>query len=114
LNYGKIDLPNVNFDTGKKVVPDDYRLVDDTYSQLLLKLQDAKFSYVTNPLKQNMISFYSQADTVALAKEDASAWKKTSAALLEIKAVIPITTDSLKSAETLQEQKRMAKTTGAR
>jgi hypothetical protein len=114
LSYKKITLPNVNFDTGKETTPEEYVLADDTYGQLVVKLQENKFSYLMAPLKQNIISFYSKADTVALDKKDAGAWKKTSIALNKIKIAIPISIDSLKSAELITDQKRKAKDGGSK
>ncbi len=55
LNYEHINLPNVDFDTGKLTTPEEYELSDDSYGQLLIKLQENKFSYLTAPLKQNII-----------------------------------------------------------
>jgi hypothetical protein len=109
LHTGKVNLANVNFDTGKETNADDYLLADDTYSQLLLNLQDNKFSYLTGSLKENVISFYATADTITFAKRDASEWKKTRLAIQEIKIATPITIDSLKSAEAIQEHKRLLK-----
>ncbi|MDB5010841.1 MAG: hypothetical protein JWQ06_1630 [Mucilaginibacter sp.] len=114
LNYGTISLPNVNFDTGKKIVIGDYKITDDTYNQLVLKLQDNKFSCLTRPLKQNILSFYSHADTAAIAKKDPSGWKKTSTALQQIKTAPPISIDSLKIIEALQDKKRVANTAGTK
>jgi hypothetical protein len=109
LNYEKINLANVDFDTGKPTAPEEYELVDETYGQLVVKLQEDKFSYLTNPLKQDIISFYSKADTTVLDKKDTGAWKKTSAALQEIKMANTISADSLKSAEQIQDLKRLKK-----
>jgi len=109
LNYEKINLPNVNLDTGKPTIPEEYDLADETYDQLVIKLQDDKFSYLTNPLKQNIISFYNKADTAAMDKKDASAWKKASAALQNVKTANTISADSLKSAEQIQDLKRVKK-----
>lgn len=112
LHYENISLPNVNFDTGKQTMIGDYGLTDATYGQLMLKLQENKFSYLTNNLKQNLVNFYNNADTVALAQKDTSLWKKTNMAIQEVKIATPITVDSLKSAEAMQDQKRVIKISG--
>jgi len=112
LQYENISLPNVNFDTGKKITIGEYGLTDATYGQLTLKLQENKFGYLTNNLKQNVVTFYNNADTAALAKKDSSLWEKTSLAIREVKSATPITIDSLKSAEAIQDQKRVTKSSG--
>lgn len=114
LSYEKIKLPNVDFDTGKPTSPEEYDLADATYNELLLKLQENKYSYLTPSLKQNIISFYNKADTILLDKKDASTWKKASIALKEVKIANTISTDSLKSAEAIQDQKRVIKNGGSK
>lgn len=109
LNYEKISLPNLDFDTGKKIAAEEYELSDKTYGELVIKLQENKFSYLTDPLKQNIVSFYSKADTAAISNMDASQWKKASIAIQKVKYAIPISTDSLKSAEAIQDLKRIKK-----
>jgi len=114
LNYEKISLPNLNFDTGKPTIIGDYELTDLTYDELLFKLQANKYSYLTGPLQQNIISYYSQLDTTAIAQKDASNWKKTSMVIQQVKLVNPISADSLKSAEAIQDQKRAIKSTSSK
>jgi hypothetical protein len=86
----------VDFDTGKPTEFGEYELTDETYTDLLLKLDDKKFNYLSRPLKQNIISFYSKADTAALSKKDESNWKKTSGALQHLQAARVLPADSLK------------------
>jgi len=109
LKSGKVYLPNVDFDTGKPTAPQEYTLCDNTYDDLLLNLQENKYSYLTDDLKTNIVSYYNKADTTALMKKDASAWKKTSIAVNQVRYAIPISIDSLKSAEMLSDQKRLIK-----
>jgi len=109
LNYENIKLPNVNFDTGKSTIPEEYELADATYDQLAIKLEESKYSFLTEELKQNIVTFYNHADTVAIAKKDESGWKKASPSVQHIRYAIPISVDSLKSAEVIQDQKRVAK-----
>jgi hypothetical protein len=96
LNYKKPDLPNVDFDTGKKTAYGEYELTDKTYDDLVVKLQQNKFADLTAPLKENIVSFYSKADTVALNKKDTNDWKKTSAVLQQIRSARIVPIDSLK------------------
>ena len=81
----KEQLPDVDYDTGYPTQPGEYHLADKTYDDLLIKLEGTKFNNLTAPLKQNILNFYSKADTTALALKYPADWKKTSVALQEIK-----------------------------
>ncbi|OCX50358.1 hypothetical protein BEL04_21460 [Mucilaginibacter sp. PPCGB 2223] len=97
LNKNRLILPDIDFDTGKPTRLGEYGLTDDTYSDLVLKLKDKKFDKLSNPLKQNILAFYNTPDTSAYAKRKPDEWKKTYAALKELKAAPTIKTDTLKS-----------------
>jgi len=92
-----IELPDIDFDTGKPTQLGEYGLTDETYSDLVLKLQDKKFDNLSNPLKQNILSFYNTADTSAYAKKKPEVWKKTYVALQQIKTAPTIKMDTLKN-----------------
>jgi hypothetical protein len=94
-----IKLADVDFDTGNITAPGEYGLADQTYSFLVIKLQEEKFNALTSPLKENILTFYNKADTSAKAnenKKDKIDWKKTYVALQQIKVAKPIPMDSLK------------------
>jgi len=93
-----VQIPNIDFDTGNKTAPGEYGLVDQTYSLLIINLQEEKFSQLTVPLKQDILDFYSTADTTSKSnvnKKDKIDWQKTYAALQHLKAVEPISIDSV-------------------
>ncbi|HTE00993.1 MAG TPA: zinc dependent phospholipase C family protein [Mucilaginibacter sp.] len=99
LQHEKINLPDIDFDTGKETAPGEYGIADKTYSLLLIKLQDGKFKNVTLPLKDNILSFYNKADTTTKSNEHKKAkidWQKTYLALQEIRVKSPVSMDSLK------------------
>lgn len=94
-----IELADIDFDTGKATAPGEYGLADKTYSDMLLKLQDEKFTNLTYPLKDNILKFYSRADTTTKSnehKKDKIDWQKTYLALQQIRTTKPIPMDSLK------------------
>jgi hypothetical protein len=98
-NTGHIDLANIDFDTGKVTAPGEYGLADQTYSLMVIELQDEKFNSLTAPLKDNILNFYSKADTTTKSNEnkrDKIDWKKTYLALQQIRVAKPIPMDSLK------------------
>jgi hypothetical protein len=94
-----IDLADIDFDTGKITTPGEYGLADKTYSDMIIKLQEEKFKYVSTPLKENILSFYGKGDTTTKSnenKKDKIDWKKTYLALQQLRTVGPIALDSLK------------------
>jgi hypothetical protein len=59
---------NKNLDTGIDTRPGDYRLADQTYGDLLLKITGRKSAWDNTRLKQNLLHFFSSG--VALGNED--------------------------------------------
>jgi hypothetical protein len=100
IRSGKqLQLPDMDFDTGKPTMQGEYGLADMTYSQLLLNLQDKKFNQVTPPLQNNILSFYGKGDTTSKVTEYKKYkvdWKKTYLALQELRTTRPVPVDSLK------------------
>jgi len=97
LHTGKIHLDDVNYDTGNLTTPGEYGLTDKTYVELLGKLDGNKFVDLTKPLQQNLLEYYSKADTSQFALKYKGDWKKASVALQDLKAAAPIKMDSLKN-----------------
>jgi len=97
LHHDTITLPDIDFDTGNETIPGEYILADKTYDEMLDRLQESKFTGMTAPLKQNILQFYTGADTSSFAKQDPKEWKQTSIALLQIKRAQPVNADSLKT-----------------
>lgn len=96
LDYKKPHLPNVDFDTGKLTIYGEYQLADQTYDDMLDQLEKCKFAALTRPLKDNITSFYSKADTNKLAKNDAGDWKRRKVLLLSIStAPVVVLADTL-------------------
>ena len=98
-NGNNPELPDIDFDTGKPTLQGEYGLSDLTYSQLLLYLQDKKFINVTNPLQNNILSFYGKGDTTSKVTEYKKYkvdWKKTYIALQQLRTTKPVPIDSLK------------------
>lgn len=96
----RVDLTDVDFDTGKITAPGEYGLADVTYSQMVIKLQGEKFKNLSLPLKENIMSFYEKADTTTKSnenKKDKIDWKKTYLALQQVRIAKPIPIDSLKN-----------------
>lgn len=101
LHSHRLDLPDVDYDTGKQTHFGEYVLADKTYDKLVENLKDTKYNNLTEGLKQNILDFYSKADTISLAKRDTKEWKKTYLALQGVRSANTISTDSLKTAKGL-------------
>jgi hypothetical protein len=99
LSEGKVSLPDIDYDTGKPTTIGEYGLCDKTYGDLMDKLKDNKFNDLTAPLKQNILAFYSKADTLVLAEKYPKDWKKKYDDIQAIKAARPVIMDSLKTSK---------------
>ena len=92
----KFVLPDMDFDTGKPTTFGEYGLADQSYSQLVINLDKDKFTNTTHPLKQNILTYFSKADSTVEPPKKLYDWKKTNYALQELKNKAPIPMDSLK------------------
>jgi len=61
LGRGRLDLPNTDFDTGKPSAHGEYALADETYDELLHRLNDQHLAGVSSALKKNINAFYASA-----------------------------------------------------
>jgi hypothetical protein len=58
LRVGKLVLENRDFDTGKPTSAGEYKLTDEAYATLLMKLADHNFAGANTALQQNILAFY--------------------------------------------------------
>jgi len=73
LHYGSFvqaglplkQLTDRDFDTGKSTEPGEYPLCDDAYRALLLELEKKKFTSVDMSLRQNILSFYANPESLS-------------------------------------------------
>ncbi len=84
LSNGKLNLSNIDFDTGSDTAPGEYDMADAAYNSLLLQLHKNKFKGVDKDAKMNIIDFYknSKAPTTKKGKRK---WIKVLTALEELK-----------------------------
>ncbi|MDB5117279.1 MAG: zinc dependent phospholipase family protein [Mucilaginibacter sp.] len=96
---GRAELANIDFDTGKATAPGEYGLADQTYSELVIKLQTDKFAYLTVPLKDNILHFYNAPDTTTKSnhhKKDKIDWQHTYLALQKLRIAKPLSLNALR------------------
>ena len=70
LQNGNIKLSNINFDTGEKTAPAEYRLADKSYAEWLLKLLDKNFETTSPAIKQNILNFYGDNEAASFTKQN--------------------------------------------
>jgi len=80
-----IDLPNLDFDTGKPTTPQEYKLADQTYAKLVAKLADRKFDLVTPGLQANLLSFYGNSSHAQPDDMSQDEWRKVESAVSDLK-----------------------------
>jgi len=115
LRSRKLDLRDVDYDTGKPSAIGEYKLADKTYAELLENLDKAKFNNLTAPLKESILNFYGKGDSTMLAKRYPKDWKKTYTCLQEMRNAKTIVPDSIKTSKGLNYKlpdPPAAKTTG--
>jgi len=101
LHKKPLELPDVDYDTGKPTHIGEYELADKSYAKLVEKLDDSKFNNLTATLKQNIVNFYDKTDSTAMSKKYPKDWKKTYTCLQALRSANVIVTDSLKTAKGL-------------
>jgi hypothetical protein len=84
-----VDLPNVDFDTGKKAKAGEYVLSDRTYAHLLDDLAKHNFDQATPDLRSNILEFYGDTTAPIETKKDKKAWARTEDELAKLKAFQP-------------------------
>jgi hypothetical protein len=82
----KLELPNMDFDTGKKTIAGEYRLTDEAYSKLIRKLDERKFDLLTPELRADVLQFYADPKAQIATKKDSEQWQKTLDSLRALKA----------------------------
>jgi hypothetical protein len=83
---GKLNLQNMDFDTGQPTRAGEYPLADETYAKLLKRLASNKFESVTPDLRQNILAFYGNLDAPIATKKDKEEWRETLRALDQLKS----------------------------
>ena len=89
VGEGRLELANLNFDTGKPTEPAQYTLADDTYAKVLDQLAKEKFATVTPEMRVEIMEFYSNLNLPIETKKHKDKWKKLLTELDQLKAWRP-------------------------
>jgi hypothetical protein len=84
LNHQQIALADIDFDTGKPTKPGEYSLADQTYKDLLLKLDKDNFASTTKELRHTLTQFFSNAPTLSVSAKDSTDINKALADLQKL------------------------------
>ncbi|MDQ2773595.1 MAG: hypothetical protein M3Y57_01510, partial [Acidobacteriota bacterium] len=83
---GNLKLENLNFDLGAATPPAAYRLQDDTYAFWLDNLASDNFARVTPPIRQAILTYYSDLTLAFSTKKHPKDWKILLTELEQLKA----------------------------
>ena len=83
----QLDLPNENNDIGKLTKAGEYRMADEAYAKLVAKLAEEKFQGTTPELRENILAFYGETNTVAQSGKSREDWQKTVQTVNELRAM---------------------------
>jgi len=86
---GKLQLPDLDCDTGRPARSGEYSLADKTYAHLLDDLDKNQFAQLTPELQQDILHFYADLNSPIATKTDQTAWDKTLHQLQELKSWSP-------------------------
>jgi hypothetical protein len=85
LKTGKLQLANMEFDTGKATSPGEYQLTDETYAKLLDKLTKTKYADLKPDVRENILVFYQNPSAPNFVKKKHEKWSKVQQELEELK-----------------------------
>jgi hypothetical protein len=88
-----LTLPNLDLDSGNKIVSAEYSLSDETYAKLLNRISDHKFELTTAALRDDILHFYADRSAAASAGNGSAAWQSIQASLVELQAIKPVKFD---------------------
>jgi hypothetical protein len=60
VGAGRVDLPNLNFDTGSKLPPWTYFMQDGAYARLLSNLDREQFKQISPELRSDILSYFGE------------------------------------------------------
>jgi len=89
VGKGNLRLANMNFDTGKPAEPATYKLADNAYAKLAVKLAGRDAGTVDAKMRASILAFYRNLDLPFATKRDPQEWQKTVEAIGKLKAQAP-------------------------
>jgi hypothetical protein len=84
---GHLQLVNCDFDTGKPTRPTEYRLADDAFSKLAIKLADHDPASIDPALRRQILAYFSDLDVPFATRRKPKKWAKTVEAVAKLRAM---------------------------
>jgi hypothetical protein len=81
----QLSLTNLDFDTGKPTQPTEYRMADDAYAKLAVKLSDKPADSIDPALRQEVLAYFQDRNLPFATKRKPKEWRQTLAALDKLK-----------------------------
>jgi hypothetical protein len=89
LRADKLQLANMDFDTGNRAQQGEYQLTDETYAKLLDKLTKEDFAGMQTDLRRNILAFYQNPSAPNFTKKKHDKWEKVQKELNQLKSTRP-------------------------
>jgi hypothetical protein len=86
VGRGRLDLPNTDFDTGKRSVHGEYPLSDKTYAELVDRLSKRDFGGISPALRRHIDAYYTAGPAGRLTRKEAKRLEKTRKQLVALRA----------------------------
>jgi hypothetical protein len=87
-NAKDLQLPNRDFDTGAITRPGEYRMADNAYSKLAIKLAQKDPGSVDPKVVENVLAFYKDLNQPYATKDDPKQWQQTTAAIDKLRSAL--------------------------
>ena len=81
-----LNIPNANLDTGGPVQPGKYPLADETYADLLDRLDKNQFRDISPELRANILDYYADTNAPFATKKHSKQWVRVLQEINQIKA----------------------------
>lgn len=91
VRANKLDLPEMDLDTGKPTQPGEYSLCDDTYADLLNRLAKQDPGTIDPALRKNLLAYFGDLSGNLHTKADPKRWAQLQADLEKLKNAPPQT-----------------------
>ncbi len=85
IRGGRLELKNLDFDTGRPTRAGEYELCDETYGDLVLKLVERKFESVSPALRADILRFFGDPNAPFKTKKDKKKWPRIVGALGDLR-----------------------------
>lgn len=82
----QLALDNRDFDTGKPTRPGEYRMADNAYARLAVKLADKDPAATPPDVRENVLAFFKDLNQPYSTKEDPKEWQATVAAVEKLRS----------------------------